>query len=85
MARPQRTAVTRELSAEQEALAQRIYERFRTKMDEELLAMARMMASQPDHEIFGRGEFELRDKLNAVGATIAQETANERAKKGVPR
>jgi hypothetical protein len=43
------------------------------------------MASKADHEIFGKGEFELRDKLNQVGATIAQAAANERSKKGVPR
>ncbi len=79
----QRQAV--ELSGEQEELAQRIYQRLRSKMDEELLAMARLMASKADHEIFGPGEFELRDKLNDVGATILEESANERSKKGVLR
>lgn len=47
--------------------------------------MARLMASKEDHEIFGPGEFELRDKLNDVGATILAESANERSKKGVLR
>jgi hypothetical protein len=42
------------------------------------------LASQADHELFGKGEFELRDKLNEVGATILTEAANQRAKKGVP-
>ena len=73
-----------ELSAEQEALAQRIYQRLRSKVDEELLAMVRMLAGKADHEIFGPGEFELRDRLNQVGATLVAEAANERAKKGVP-
>ena len=77
--------VAAELSAEQEELAQRIYTKLRAKMDEELLQMARLMASKADHEIFGPGEFELRDKLNEVGATIVAEAANERAKKGVLR
>jgi hypothetical protein len=54
-------------------------------MEEELLSMARLMASKQPHEIFGKGEFELRDKLNQVGATIVAEAANERSKKGVPR
>lgn len=81
--RPVRASV--ELSADQEELARAIYERIRTKMDEELLAMARLMASKADHEIFGKGEFELRDKLNEAGATIVQEAANERSKKGVLR
>jgi len=75
---------TVELNQEQEELAQRIYQRLRTRMDEELLAMARLMASKQPHEIFGRGEFELRDKLNQVGATLVAEAANERSKKGVP-
>jgi tRNA A37 N6-isopentenylltransferase MiaA len=73
------------LTQEQEELAQRIYQRLQTKMNEELLAMARLMAAKSDHEIFGPGEFELRDKLNQVGATIVSEAANERSKKGVPR
>jgi hypothetical protein len=83
MARKQTTRVA-ELSAEQEALAQRVYQKIRGKMDEELLDMVRLMASKADHEIFGAAEFELRDKLNTVGATIVAESANERAKKGVP-
>jgi len=85
MAKQRSTQAAVELSQEQEELAQRIYQRLRTKMDEELLAMARLMAGKADHEIFGPGEFELRDKLNAVGATIVAESANERAKKGVLR
>lgn len=81
--RPDTAAV--ELTQEQEELAQRIYLRIEGKIKEELLGMARLMASKADHEIFGQGEFELRDKLNQVGATIAQAAANERSKKGVPR
>ena len=84
MMKERRNAVALELTREQEELAQRIYQRLQTKMDSELLAMARLMASKADHEIFGKGEFELRDKLNQVGATIAQEAVNERSKKGVP-
>ena len=43
------------LTTEQEELAQRIYQRLRSKMDDELLAMARLMASKADHEIFVAG------------------------------
>lgn len=85
MASQKRTQSVVSLSADQEALAQRIYEKLQTTMQEELLAMARLMASKPDHELFGRGEFELRDKLNEVGAKVLETSANERAKKGVPR
>jgi hypothetical protein len=76
MVNQQPAAVSIKLSAEQEELAQRIYGRLRAKLDDELWAMARLMASKADHEIFGPGEFELRDKLNAVGATIVAESAN---------
>lgn len=79
-----RTAAV-ELTQEQEELAQRIYQRIEGQMKEELLAMVRLMASKADHEIFGKGEFELREKLNQVGATLVAEAANERSKKGVPR
>jgi hypothetical protein len=72
-----------ELSAEQEALAQRVYQRLRAKVDEELLAMVRMMAGKANHELFGPGEFALRDMLHQVGRTVVEESVNER-KKGVP-
>jgi hypothetical protein len=86
MIRKQESAVVA-LSAEQEELAQQVYQRLKGRMDEELLGMIRLMMSKPNHEIFGPGEFELRQKLNAVGATILEESANERAKtkKGVLR
>lgn len=84
MTRQQQAAAV-ELSAEQEELAQRVYQRLRGRMDEELLGMVRMMMSKPNHEIFGPGEFELRERLNDVGATILEESANERSKKGVLR
>jgi hypothetical protein len=85
MAIQKRSRQAVELSAEQEADAQRIFEKLRATMESELLAMARLMAAQPDHELLGRGEFELRDKLNEVGAKVLETAVNERAKKGVPQ
>jgi hypothetical protein len=83
MATQKRSREAAKLSAEQEADAQRIYEKLRATMDAELLAMARLMAGQPDSELLGRGEFELRDKLNDVGAKVLETVVNERAKKRV--
>jgi hypothetical protein len=74
-----------ELSPEQEVEAQRIFQRIKDKVEEEVLDMVRHMVGKPVQEIFGAGEFELRDKLNDMGAKILQESANERAKKGVSR
>jgi hypothetical protein len=83
MATQKRLRQSAELSADQEADAQRIYAKLRATMDAELLAMARLMAGQPDSELLGRGEFELRDKLNEVGAKVLETAVNERAKKRV--
>ena len=85
MAKLQTQGQVVELSAEQEEEAQRVFQRIKDKVNVELLDMVRHMIGKPAHEIFGVGEFELRDKLNDVGAQILQESANERAKKGVPR
>jgi len=78
----QRTA---ELSEEKEALAQTIFTRIKSKMDDELLDMVRAIVAKEPGEIFGAGEFELRDRLNQVGATILEESVNAQAKKGVHR
>jgi hypothetical protein len=72
-----------ELSADQEALAQQVFERIKGKLDDELLDMVRAMVGKAPEELFGPGEFELRDRLNQVGTTILEEAANAQAKKGV--
>jgi hypothetical protein len=71
-----------ELNVEQEGEAQRIYERLRGAFDEELKAMARFMASKPNHQLFGETEFELRDRVHRLGARVLETAADERQKKG---
>jgi hypothetical protein len=71
-----------ELNEEQEAEAQRIYERLRVSFDEELKTMARFMASKPNHQLFGQTEFELRDRVHELGARVLETAADERQKKG---
>lgn len=75
---------TVELSADQEALAQQVFERIQDKVKDEVLDMVRGLVAKAPEEIFGAGEFELRDRLNQVGATILAESVNAQAKKGVP-
>ncbi len=70
------------LSEEQEAEAQRIYERLRGAFDEELKSMARLMASKANHQLFGETEFELRDRVHELGARALEVAADERQKKG---
>lgn len=70
------------LTADQELEAERIYTLIKAKVDEQVREMARLMASKKSSEILGPGEFQLRDRLNEVGAGVVEAALNERAKKG---
>ncbi len=72
-----------DLSAEQEAEAERIYQRIHVAFDEEARRLATLMASKEDSQLFGQTEFELRDRVHALGAEVLEATAAERSKKGV--
>lgn len=67
-----------ELNAEE----QRIYELLGKVSDQELRRMAKLLASKGDHELFGQTEFELRDRVHALGARALEAVADERQKKG---
>lgn len=84
MKSPTRQQRTVELSADQEALAQQVFERIRGKLNDDLLDMVRAMIVKAPEELFGAGEFELRDRLNQVGVMVLEESVNAQAKKGVP-
>jgi len=56
------------LSPELEAEAQKLVARLRTDAEGELLALARLLVSKPEHEIFGDTEFEARDIMHRIGA-----------------
>jgi hypothetical protein len=70
-----------ELTPEQEAEAQRIFAVLKQTAEADLLALARLLASKADGDIFGRTEFEVRDGVHAIGAQ-AIETALAGRKKG---
>jgi len=78
----QQKQVKVELTADQEAEAERIYGLIKSKVDEQLREMARLMASKKTSEMLGPGEFQLRDRLNEVGVGVMEAALNERAKKG---
>lgn len=61
------------LSAEKEAEAQALALRIRELANEELVTMARLLVSKPEHEIFGDTEFELRDLVLKLGAKALEE------------
>lgn len=70
------------LSVEQEAEAQRIYQRLEGVFHKELLGMARLLASKGNSELFGKTEHQLRDRVHRLGAETLQAAADERQKKG---
>jgi hypothetical protein len=72
------SAETLELNAEE----QRIYELLGKVSDQELRRMAKLLAGKKDNELFGRTEFELRDRVHALGAQALQAVVDDRQKKG---
>lgn len=70
------------LDEQQESEAQRIYERLGVVFDEERRRIARCLASKANHELFGQTEFEIRDRVHALGAQALEAAADERQKKG---
>jgi hypothetical protein len=73
-----------ELTPEQNAEADRIYDELRRGSDEELRKIARLLASKPDSQLFGATEHQVRDLVHQVGAK-AMRTAAEGRKKGGTR
>jgi hypothetical protein len=70
-----------DLTPEQEAEAQRIFDRLKETADADLMALARLLAGKETGELFGRTEFEVRDRVQAIGAK-ALESALAGRKKG---
>ena len=73
------------LTAEEEAAAERIYESLKDRTDLQLRNMARVIAGKEAGELLGRGEFELRDMLFDLGANVLETGINESVKKGLSR
>jgi predicted GNAT family N-acyltransferase len=70
-----------QLSAQQEAEAQRIFQILKSTTNDDLLALARLLASKKDRDLLGQTEFEVRDRVHQIGAK-AMETALHERKKG---
>jgi predicted GNAT family N-acyltransferase len=70
-----------DLTPDQEAEAQRIYQALKRTADQDLLALARLLASKPDAALLGRTEFEVRDRAHAIGARAIEEALAGRKKR----
>jgi hypothetical protein len=56
------------LTPELEVKAQELLARLRAQADEDLLALARLLVSKEDRELFGDTEFQVRDLVHRLGA-----------------
>jgi hypothetical protein len=72
------------LTPEQEAEALRLADLVAAKTKAEVLQMARLLVSKKDRDLFGKTEFELRDRCHRLGAQLL-ETALDERKKGATK
>lgn len=70
------------LPEEQARRAQELYESLRADADADLKAIAELLATKPDDQLFGATEFQLRDMVHRVGAKALQAAAVQRKKGG---
>jgi hypothetical protein len=66
------------LTPAQEAEARELEGKIRKVMEKEIAALARLVVSKPEKELFGRTEFQVRDILLRVGAKIYEEHLREK-------
>ena len=70
------------LTPEQADEADRILRSLRQAVETDLRFLAELLASKPDSRIFGRTEFEVRDRVHRIGAKAIQTALNERKEGG---
>lgn len=66
-------SLNKPLTAELEAQAQELAARIRDRADADILALARLLVSKNDAEVFGDTEFETRAIVHRVGAIALEE------------
>ena len=70
------------LTPEQEAEARRLAAIIAKTAEAETLAMMRILVSKPDAEIFGKTEYEIRDRAHSLAASAIETALHERKKGG---
>jgi hypothetical protein len=71
-----------DLTPEQEAEAQRLFEALQQPFLDEARRLARLLAAKPDRQLLGQTEFEVRDAVHRLGASALQAALDERKKGG---
>ncbi len=69
-----------ELTSEQQAEADRLYQALRGAVEDDLRALCAFLATKDDRHLFGQTEFEVRDRVLAVGAKALAAAAAARKK-----
>ena len=69
------------LTPEQEAEAQALFARLKSVFEQEALQMARVLAGKEDRQLLGGTEFELRERVQRLGAQVVEKVLRERKKK----
>ena len=69
-----------DLTPQQEAEAQRLFEALQRPFLDEARRLARLLAAKPDSQLLGKTEFEVRDAVHRLGATALQSALDERKK-----
>jgi hypothetical protein len=72
-----------DLTPQQEAEAQRLYELLQQTFLDEARRFARRLASKPDDQQLGKTEFEVRDQFHRLAAKALETALNERKKRGI--
>jgi len=70
------------LPEDQARRAEELYQSLRAAADKAPRAVAELLASKPDNQLFGETEFQLRDIVHRVGAKALETAARQRKKGG---
>src|SRR5215471_696629 len=71
-----------DLTPEQHAEAQRLFEALQQPFLDEARRLAELLASKPDRQLLGPTEFEVRDRVHQIGAKALAAAPDERKKGG---
>jgi hypothetical protein len=70
------------LPEEQARRAQQLFDSLQAAAQSDLRTIAELLATKPDHQLFGATEFELREMVHRLGAKALQAAAEQRKKGG---
>jgi hypothetical protein len=70
------------LPEDQARCAEPLYESLKAATEDDLKAIAELLATRPDDQLFGQTEFDLRQLVHRLGAEALQTAAQQRKKGG---